>query len=73
MIYYFSLNFPEANAGMNICVQLIIKQMLPQETYVEVEEAGQVKEEDKQLCNFRPKTYGEQDLAGLCRGKLDYN
>lgn len=39
---------------------------------MEVEEVTQGEEEDKQLCNFRLKTHEEQ-LAGLCRGMLDYN
>lgn len=55
-IWYFTLNFPEANARINIYVQLILKQMLLRETNMEVEEVTQGQEEDKQLCNFRLKT-----------------
>lgn len=58
-ICYLSLNFSEADVGMNIYVQLILKQVLPEEIDMEVEEAAQQEEEGRQLYNFRQKTHRE--------------
>lgn len=44
---------------MNIYVQLILKQVLPEEIDMEVEEAAQQEEEGRQLYNFRQKTHRE--------------
>lgn len=66
----FSLNFSEADIGMNMYVPLILKQVLPEEINIEVKEAGQGEEEDRQLVilDTRPtenKVY--HDYAEECR------
>lgn len=57
---------------MNIYMQLMLKQVLPEEINMKVEEAGQQEEEDRQLYNFRCKTHREQGLSWLGREMLHF-